>query len=139
MYACRLHLQNSQFQDRLLTENCCSVQYLIFVYHAHVWWFKLIKFTDELNDVTFFFKDEINVGTGHVKFTDLAIVKYMHLFKCLSSQSFVLEVSLLHFTFTRCFQCFLHMCELLARSTYRQNFQFIWVFWKMNMFWLQIN
>ena len=43
------------------------------------------KFNDELNDVTIFFQDEINVGTGHVKFTDLVTNKYLHLFGCLSS------------------------------------------------------
>ena len=30
-----------------------------------------------MNDVNLLFQDEINVGTGHVKFTDLAIVNYM--------------------------------------------------------------
>ena len=44
---------------------------------------KLIKFTDELNYVTIFFQHEINVGTGHVKSTDLVIVKYLHLIGCL--------------------------------------------------------
>ena len=41
-------------------------------------------FTDDLNYVTNFFQDEINVGIGHVKFTDLGIVKYLHLIRCLS-------------------------------------------------------
>ena len=42
------------------------------------------KFTDDLNYVTIFFQGEINVGIGHVKFTDLVIVKYLHLIQCLS-------------------------------------------------------
>ena len=45
----------------------------------------LVIQTDELNVVTLFFQDEINVGTGHVKFTDLVIIKYLLLFGCPSS------------------------------------------------------
>ena len=47
-------------------------------YHAHVQRFKMIKFTDELNYANIFFQDEMNVGTGHVKSTDLVIGKYLH-------------------------------------------------------------
>ena len=44
----------------------------------------MIKFPDELNYANIFFQDEINVGTGHVKSTDLVIAKYLHLIGCLS-------------------------------------------------------
>ena len=44
----------------------------------------MIRFTDDLNYVTLFLQDEINVGTGHLKFTDLVIVKYLHLIGCIS-------------------------------------------------------
>ena len=43
--------------------------------------------------MTLFFQDEINVGTRYVKFRDLFIVKYLHLFGCLLSQYVVLQVS----------------------------------------------
>ena len=42
-------------------------------YHVHVYWFKLIKFTDKSNHGTIFFQDKIYVETGHVNLTHMGI------------------------------------------------------------------
>ena len=66
----------------------------------------MIRFTGELNDATLFFQDEINVGTGHLKFTYLIIVKYLYFFGCFSPQSVVLQVSFIAYHFDMLLQVF---------------------------------
>ena len=108
-------------------------------YHANVQWFKLIKFTDKLNYVTIFFQDEIYVKQ---------VMSILETWLFLNTFIFyVFHHNLFYYNFTYCISLShdashifskLRNCCLAVLTGYIFSI-FGFLFWNMNMFWIQMN